>query len=104
MEALKPLGSGFSIVTIGHKQMIRSVPKELNPDQSIVLGVIQDLGHVTASILEDNLGWEAARAYTILEDLLTDSLVWLNEKEPDDRKLEEKVYWSPAGLEGYDDE
>ena len=84
--------------------MIRSIPKELNPDQSIVLGVLQDLGHVTASMLEDNLGWDAARAYTVLEDLLTDSLVWLNEKGENNRKLQENEYWSPVGLDGFDDD
>lgn len=84
--------------------MIRSIPKELNPDQSIVLGVLQDLGYVTASMLEDNLGWDAARTYTVLEDLLTDSLVWLNEKDENNQRLHENEYWSPAGLNGFDDD
>ena len=37
VKSLKPLGSDFAIVIIGKQQMIRSVPKELNPDQSTVL-------------------------------------------------------------------
>ena len=102
VESLKPLGASFSIITIGHKQMIRSVPKELNEDQSVVLGAIQDLSYVTVAMLEDNFGWETARAQTVLDDLLTDSLVWLNEKGEGNKELVEKEYWSPAGLEGDD--
>ena len=97
VKSLGPLGSGFSIVTIGSKQFIRSIPKELNTDQSTVLETIQVLGYVTASMLEDNLNWENARAETVLQDLLADSLVWVDEK------AHEKEYWSPSFLEGSDD-
>ncbi|KAI4242530.1 MAG: hypothetical protein L6R42_010978, partial [Xanthoria sp. 1 TBL-2021] len=34
VKSLDPLDSGFSVVTVGSRQMIRSVPKELNTDQS----------------------------------------------------------------------
>lgn len=98
VKALGPLGSGFSIVTIGSKQMVRSIPKELNTDQSTVLEAILVLGYVTVSMLEDNIGWEHARAVTVVEDLLADSLVWVDEKAP------EKEYWSPSYLDGPDDD
>jgi ESCRT-II complex subunit VPS22 len=51
VKALEPLGSGFKIIDLGANQMIRSVPKELNTDQSTVLEVIQVLGYVTVSVL-----------------------------------------------------
>ena len=70
--------------------MIRSIPKELSTDQSKVLEVIQVQGFVTISMLEDNLNWENARAETVIEDLLSASLVWV------DAKASEKEYWSPA--------
>ncbi|KAL9613670.1 MAG: hypothetical protein Q9167_001799 [Letrouitia subvulpina] len=89
VKSLAPLGSGFSVVTVGRMQMIRSIPKELNTDQSTVLEAIQILGYVTCSMLEDNLGWEHARAETVIEDLLADSLVWI------DAQTAEKEYWSP---------
>lgn len=89
VESLRPLGSGFSIVTVGRKAMVRSIPKELSTDQSTVLEAIQVLGYVTVSMLEDNLSWERARAETLLEDLLADSLVWV------DLQSEEKEYWAP---------
>jgi len=97
VKSLKPLGSGFSIVTVGRKQMIRSIPKELNTDQSKVLEAIQVLGYVTCSMLEDNLGWEQARAETVIEDLLGDSLVWVDLQAP------EKEYWSPAFMNDFED-
>ncbi len=97
MKSLKPLGSGFSVVTVGSKQMIRSIPKELNTDQSTVLEAIQILGYVTCSMLEDNLGWEYARAETVIQDLLADSLVWVDAQVP------EKEYWSPVAMNDQED-
>lgn len=96
VECLKPLGSGFSIVTVGSKQMIRSIPKELSTDQSTVLEAIQMLGFITTSMIEDNLGWEPERAETVLEDLLADSLVWV------DLQAKEKEYWAPPTDTGED--
>jgi len=97
IKSLAPLGSGFSIVTVGSKLMIRSIPKELNTDQSRVLEAIQVLGYITSSMLEDNLGWEPARAETVLADLLGDSLVWVDFQAP------EREYWSPAFMTDFDD-
>jgi len=90
VESLKPLGGGFSIIIVGSKKMIRSIPRELSTDQSTVLEAIQIQGFVTVSMLEDNLNWENARAETVIEDLLSASLVWV------DAKASEKEYWSPA--------
>ena len=69
--------------------MIRSIPKELNTDQSTVLEAIQIMGYVTVSMLQDNLGWESFRAHTVLEDLLSDALTWI------DNQAEEPEYWAP---------
>ncbi|KAI1938250.1 ESCRT II complex subunit Dot2 [Ophidiomyces ophidiicola] len=89
VKSLEPLGSGFSIIKVGSKQFVRSVPKELNTDQATVLEVIQLLGFVTVSMLQLNLKWEKARTQTVLDDLLADGLVWL------DTQCEEHEYWSP---------
>ncbi|KAG9532304.1 ESCRT-2 complex, partial [Aureobasidium melanogenum] len=90
VKSLEPLGSGFTVMKIGSKQMIRSVPKELNTDQSTVLEAIQVLGYVTVSMLQLNLGWERARAVAVIDDLVADSVVWV------DAQADEKEYWSPA--------
>jgi ESCRT-II complex subunit VPS22 len=90
VESLSPLGSCFSIMKIGHRSLIRSVPKELNTDQSTVLEAIQLLGYVTISMLQLNLSWERPRAHAVIEDLMADSLVWV------DTQAGENEYWSPA--------
>jgi ESCRT-II complex subunit VPS22 len=41
IKTLAPLGSGFQVLQIGDKKMVSSVPRELNRDQSIVLGLVQ---------------------------------------------------------------
>ncbi|KPI36512.1 Vacuolar-sorting protein dot2 [Cyphellophora attinorum] len=93
VKSLEPLGSGFKVVEIGGRAFIRSVPKELNTDQSTVLEVLALLqGGVSVGLLRDNLGWEEARCVTVLEDLLADSLVWV------DYQCREAEYWSPQGL------
>ncbi|KAI9758863.1 MAG: 60S ribosomal protein L7 [Chaenotheca gracillima] len=93
VKSLKPLGSGFDIVHIGKKQMIRSVPKELNNDQSTVLEAIQVLGYVTISMLQVNLHWDRARTKTVIDDLVADSLVWV------DSQAEETEFWSPSAID-----
>jgi ESCRT-II complex subunit VPS22 len=90
VASLSPLGSCFSILKIGHRSLIRSVPKELNTDQSTVLEAVQVLGYVTISMLQINLGWERPRAHAVVEDLMADSLVWV------DCLAGENEYWSPA--------
>ena len=89
VESLKPLGSGFSMVMVGSRQMIRSIPKELSTDQSTVLETIQIFEPITCSMIVDNLGWEQERAETVLQDLLADSLLWIDEQCP------ESEYWLP---------
>lgn len=94
VESLAPLGACFSIMKIGHRSLIRSVPKDFNMDQSTVLEAIQVLGYVTVSMLQLNLGWERPRAYAVVEDLMADSLVWV------DTQAGENEYWSPAFIGG----
>ncbi|KAI9372747.1 EAP30/Vps36 family-domain-containing protein [Aspergillus egyptiacus] len=98
VKSLEPLGSGFSIILVGSKQYIRSIPKELNTDQATVLEVIQVLGYVSVSMLQANLNWEKARAKTVIDDLLADGLVWV------DLQCAEKEYWSPQKLLGDGDD
>ena len=90
VKSLEPLGSGFTILKLGAKQMIRSVPKELNTDQSVVLEAVQIMGNVTVSMLCYNLNWERARAAAIIDDLVADSLLWV------DLQCREPEYWSPT--------
>ncbi|KAL7626700.1 ESCRT II complex subunit Dot2 [Parahypoxylon ruwenzoriense] len=88
---LKPLGSSYSIIKVGNKPYIRSVPKELNTDQSAVLEAAQVLGYVSVSMLMINLRWARARAQTAVEDLLGEGMLWVDKQAPD-----EWEYWSPG--------
>lgn len=92
--ALAPLGGAYSITSIGHSKLVRSVPKELNTDQATVLEACQVLGYVTVSMLCVNLGWGRPRAVACVEDLLAESLVWV------DALAGEREYWSSAFIGG----
>ncbi|TVY28990.1 Vacuolar-sorting protein [Lachnellula hyalina] len=90
VNTLKPLGSSYSTLTVGHKVYIRSIPKELNTDQSAVLETAQLLGYVTVSMLMLNLRWPRARAKTAIDDLMSESMLWV------DKQSDEWEYWSPG--------
>jgi ESCRT-II complex subunit VPS22 len=87
---LKPLGSSYSVIKVGSKPYIRSVPKELNIDQSAVLEAVQILGYVSVSMLMVNLKWSRPRAQTALEDLMGEGMLWV------DKQCTEWEYWSPG--------
>lgn len=87
---LKPLGSSYSVIKVGSKPYIRSVPKELNTDQSAVLEAVQVLGYVSVSMLMVNLKWTRPRAQTALEDLVGEGMLWV------DKQSAEWEYWSPG--------
>jgi ESCRT-II complex subunit VPS22 len=90
VRSLAPLGSSYSTLTVGNKLYIRSVPKELNTDQSAVLEAAQLLGYVTVSMLMLNLRWPRARARTAIDDLVAESMLWV------DKQCQEWEYWSPG--------
>lgn len=90
VETLKPLGSSYSTLKVGHKTYIRSVPKELNTDQSAVLEAAQLLGYVSVSMIMLNLRWPRARAKTAIDDLVSESMLWV------DQQCDEWEYWSPG--------
>ncbi|CAK7203928.1 ESCRT II complex subunit Dot2 [Sporothrix eucalyptigena] len=94
---LEPLGSSYSVIKVGSKPYIRSVPRELNTDQSAVLEAVQMLGYVSVSMLMINLKWARARAQTAIDDLVGESMLWV------DKQSAEWEYWSPGFmLEGHD--
>ncbi len=94
---LKPLGSSYAVIKVGSKPFIRSVPKELNTDQSAVLEAVQLLGYVSVSMLMLNLSWPRARAQTAVDDLVGEGMLWV------DAHGGELDYWSPGFmLEGQD--
>ncbi|KAF7862912.1 uncharacterized protein EAF02_010461 [Botrytis sinoallii] len=62
---------------------------QLNTDQSAVLEAAQLLGYVSVGMLMLNLRWPRARAKTAIEDLVSESMLWV------DKQSEEWEYWKP---------
>ncbi|EPY49324.1 EAP30 family protein Dot2 [Schizosaccharomyces cryophilus OY26] len=92
VEALKPLGPGCDIEEIAGKRYIRSLPLELSKDQNFVLEAVEVLGYVTVSILKDNYGWDHGRCIHVLNDLVSKSLLWI------DNQSVETTYWGASTL------
>ncbi|KAI2626489.1 ESCRT-2 complex [Hypoxylon sp. NC1633] len=90
VATLRPLGSSHCVINVGNRAYVRSVPKELNTDQSAVLEAAQVLGYVSVSMLMVNLRWARARALTAVEDLLGEGMLWVDKQAP------EWEYWSPG--------
>ncbi|KAF9420709.1 ESCRT-II subunit protein snf8 [Podila epigama] len=99
IKTLSPLGSGFQVFEIGNKKMVSSVPRELNRDQSVILGLVQQTnGHLNATVIEQRLGWESGRIKTALDTLLDDSLMWI------DMQAEPYEYWVPGFFQPEEDD
>ncbi|ORY00841.1 winged helix DNA-binding domain-containing protein [Basidiobolus meristosporus CBS 931.73] len=91
IKTLSPLGSGFGIIRIGERQMVQSIPRELNKDQSEVLALAQESSHVNASAVENIFGWPKERVTSVMSNLLKDGLCWVDSQaEPEDE------YWVPS--------
>lgn len=95
IKTLKPLGAGYEVLDVGGgKRMVRSVPKQLDEDQAVVLAVAQeDQGRVSEAVLITKRGWARERARAALENmLLRDGLCWLDEQD----ETHGVAYWVPS--------
>ncbi|KAH8109316.1 winged helix DNA-binding domain-containing protein [Phellopilus nigrolimitatus] len=83
IKTLKPLGAGYEVLDIGGRRMVRSVTKELDADQSVILSVARETGgRITESTLVEKKSWTRDRAHASLENmLLRDGLCWLDEQD-----------------------
>ena len=91
VETLKPLGGSYAVLRVGRKEYVRSVPRELSTDQAAVVEAVQVLGYVSVGMLRDNLGWERARCKTVIDDLVSQGMLWV-----DKQTKGEWEYWSPS--------
>ncbi|KAM3533160.1 hypothetical protein MY4038_003585 [Beauveria bassiana] len=97
VATLAPLGGGYAVVAVGNAEYVRSVPRELSGDQAGCVEAAQVLGYVSVGMLRDNLGWEAARCKTVIEDLVAQGMLWVDKQTGG-----EWQYWSPAFMAGID--
>ena len=81
IKTLKPLGSGYALLTIGNRRFLQSVPQELNRDSLIVLDLASTTdhaGYVDAFLVRQQFGWDLDRIQRVLDDLLKLGLCWLD--------------------------
>lgn len=97
IKTLQPLGAGYHVVEIGGSKMVRSVVKELDEDQTVILAIARsEGGRIVEDLLIVRKGWTRDRARTALENmLLRDGLCWLDEQD----EQAGRSYWVPAAMQ-----
>lgn len=97
IKTLQPLGVGYQVLTLADgRRMVRSVVKELDEDQAVVLAIAQqEGGRIVEDILISRKGWTRGRARAALENmLLRDGLCWLDEQDEECGK----AYWVTSAM------
>jgi len=102
IQALKPLGVGYEVLEVGGRgarKMVRSVPKELDADQMVVLAIAAEQGgRLDEELLIQRNAWTAERARAVLQNmLLRDGTCWLDEQDGPDGTG--RAYWIPAAMQ-----
>ncbi|KAL3355734.1 hypothetical protein AABB24_016752 [Solanum stoloniferum] len=92
ISKLKVLGSGFEVITVGKKKLVRSVPTELNKDHNEILELAQAQGFVTVDEVQRCLNWSSGRATDALETLLEEGLAMIDDGHRDGKRR----YWFPC--------
>ncbi|KAI4306080.1 hypothetical protein L6164_029389 [Bauhinia variegata] len=92
ISKLKVLGSGFEVISVGKKKLVRSVPTELNKDHNEILELAQAQGFVTVDEVERRLSWTSGRAIDALDTLLDEGLAMIDDGHRDGRRR----YWFPC--------
>ncbi|TKY88962.1 hypothetical protein EX895_002203 [Sporisorium graminicola] len=96
IKMLAPLGCGYEVFSLGtgDQKMVRSVPRELDTDTMVVLGMLLSSssaavdGGELAFLTEDALvagqkarGWTRDRARAVLENMsLREGMLWIDEQ------------------------
>lgn len=82
LELLGPLRAGYTLVTAGGTTFVRSVPRALDTDQSMLLVLASETGGaLTEADVRDRTGWPAMRARTALDDcVMREGLGWVDEQ------------------------
>ena len=96
IKTLRPLGAGYEVIDVGGRKMVRSVVKELDEDQSVILAEARvEGGRIVEEILVARRGWTRERATAALENmLLRDGLSWLDAQD----ERHGRAYWVPSAM------
>lgn len=97
LDLLRPLRAGYTLHEIGGVTFVRSVPRELDMDQSMLLVLASDArprGALTEGGVARAAGWSAVRARTALEDaVMREGIGWVDEQGG------ERTVWLLAAVE-----
>lgn len=97
IRTLGPLGTGYEVVEIGRRKLVRSVVKELDADQAKVLEIAAvSGGRIWGEFIAETTGWTIGRSRTVLENMLMrDGLCWVDEQDTE----ASSVYWVTSVIE-----
>ena len=88
---VKSLGNGFGVITIGRKEMVKSVPMEFNRDHSQILSHCQATACGTITQLMRKTKWPKTRVEQTLNMMLNEGIAWVDHQGGD-----ETIYWFPS--------
>lgn len=91
IKKLAILGSGFKVLPLQGRQLVQSVPSELNKDHTEVLQLAENTGFTTASVIQSKLSWNKERIDQILDHLIQEGMVWIDKQDST-----EILYWVPG--------
>ena len=99
IKSLQPLGAGYEVIDFGDgRKMVRSVVKELDEAQMVVLALAQEHGgRVDEDLLVLTQGWTPERAKATLRNmLLRDGTCWVDDQDGPDGMG--RSYWVPSAM------
>ncbi|XP_013403020.1 vacuolar-sorting protein SNF8 [Lingula anatina] len=99
IKKLKVLGNGFTVIPVGGRYLVQSVPGELSMDHTAVLQLAEDTGYVSMSMIRDRLKWGEERSHRAVDYMLKEGLAWVDDQAP-----QEKHFWFPALFSNLDQE
>lgn len=65
----------------------------MTSDQTKILEICSILGYSSISLLKANLGWEAVRSKSALDEMVANGLLWI-----DYQGGAEALYWDPSWI------
>mmetsp|Transcript_6861 Transcript_6861/g.20866 ORF Transcript_6861/g.20866 Transcript_6861/m.20866 type:complete len:127 (-) Transcript_6861:369-749(-) len=83
VKKLRVFGSAFALVKLDRKQVLRSVPVELEKDHTLVFQAVESTGHGSKTDLTKQLKWSGPRLEKALGFLMENQMVWVDDQGPE---------------------
>lgn len=94
IHLLRDLDGGFEILKIKGGKILRSIPNELTTDQTKILEVCSIMGYASVSLLRVNLKWTKVRCKSVLDEMVTNGILWIDSQP----RQKEMLFWDPAWI------